>query len=111
MLVDKTVRCSIDGLNQKFRVSKDENERLIVTNPEDFTGADLDTPILRKINVEPECQTILEGTEEVGGRIMDLPNEFIFLRPTMLKMRRSNPHFQLSARDEFKTTKRINKAI
>ena len=106
MLVDKTVRCSIDGLNQKFRVSKDENERLIVTNPEDFTGADLDTPILRKINVEPECQTILEGTEEVGGRIMDFTERVHFFASNYAKDEKIQSPFSVEcARCEFKTNK------
>ena len=78
MLVDQTVRCPVDGLNQKFRVFRDKDKRTVVAKTKDILEADLNPPILCRINVEAECQSILEGTEEVNGRMMDFPDRVNF---------------------------------
>lgn len=65
MLTDKSVLCPTDGLNQKFRLG----ERNVVKIMSEIEAADLDPPILRKINVDTICETVyqaLYGSEEMS---------------------------------------------
>jgi hypothetical protein len=55
MLVDKTVVCSTDGLNQKFPLVREEGRRLVRVS-EKLEKADLEPQLLRAINVDESCE-------------------------------------------------------
>jgi disulfide oxidoreductase YuzD len=68
MLADKTVICSTDGLNQKFRVVTDVKGRkkAVMTTP--LTSEENEHRILRQVNADNICRLINEGTfEEAQG--------------------------------------------
>ena len=65
MMADKSAECPTDGLNQKFRLIKDENGRKSVSVSSSLSEADLTPPILCKVNVDDECDQIYAGTD--GG--------------------------------------------
>jgi hypothetical protein len=58
MLVDKNSASPSDGLNQKFRISKDENGRVKIITSVHLTQQDLSQQILKKINVADEVSFI-----------------------------------------------------
>ncbi len=69
MMADKSSTCPTDGLNQKFRVTKDANgrKRTVVVSP--VTSSDLTPPILGKVNVDAECDVIYstaDGADDEG---------------------------------------------
>lgn len=71
MLADKQALCSTNGLNQKFRLGKNENGKRGVIFSPNLSKEDLAVPILAKINVDEHCsllygETHLLGTEEMG---------------------------------------------
>jgi hypothetical protein len=63
MLADKSAKCPTDGLNQKFRITKDKTGRKKVLVSDKLNDADLNPPILYKANVEQLCELILNQTE------------------------------------------------
>jgi hypothetical protein len=58
MLVDKDSTCPTDGLNQKFRISKDVNGRVKIISSVNLNEEDLSPKILKKINVADEISFI-----------------------------------------------------
>jgi hypothetical protein len=60
MIADKTGICPTDGLNQKFRLVKDERGRKSVVQSAKLTDADLTPPILAAIPVDEECEQLYE---------------------------------------------------
>lgn len=60
-LSDKTAICSVDGLNQKFPISKDENGRLKV-EPKELNEKDLEVELLINIPVKEELDFTYENT-------------------------------------------------
>lgn len=60
VLADKTVPCPTNGLNQKFRLTRDGTRRAVETSSE-LTAADLEPKILRAINVDKLCDEIFAG--------------------------------------------------
>jgi len=66
MMADKSSLCPTDGLNQKFRLIKGQDGRKSAAVSDSLTDADLNPPILCKINVDDECEQIYSGT--AGGR-------------------------------------------
>ena len=66
MMADKTVPCPTDGLNQKFRLVKDQRGRTSAPEPQNLTSEDLTPEILYKKNVDAECDQIYDGVD--GGR-------------------------------------------
>lgn len=60
LLTDKNSTCPSDGLNQKFRVVKDEKGYKSVITKE-ITEEDLSERILKEINVDDLCDLIYEG--------------------------------------------------
>lgn len=52
MLVDKDVKCHVDGLNQKFRLYKDEKNRKGISVSSNLSDDDLSVKLLRKVNVD-----------------------------------------------------------
>lgn len=66
MLVDKTVTASTDGLNQKFRAAFDTTGTRYIEVRGDLTKEDLAVKLLRVINVDDLCDTML--AEKFGDR-------------------------------------------
>ena len=64
MLVDKSSRCPVDGLNQKFRLMKDpsSNRKRIVVSA-DLNDGDLAEKILVKVPVDVYCDLIYSGKD------------------------------------------------
>jgi len=58
MMADKNSLCPTDGLNQKFKIAKDENDRKRVVISQALSEADLSKPILGRINVDACCDRI-----------------------------------------------------
>ena len=67
MMADKSAVCPTDGLNQKFRLIKDETGRKGVTIADTLTQDDLTPPILCKVNVDSECERIFQTLHEVNN--------------------------------------------
>jgi len=59
-LADKTATCGVDGLNQKFPISKGNDGRLKV-EPKELTQKDLEVKLLINIPVEEELSFIYEN--------------------------------------------------
>lgn len=60
MMADKKALCSTDGLNQKFRIVRDESNRKGCRISHDLTKADLKKKILIKVSVDDEIDLIME---------------------------------------------------
>lgn len=61
MLVDKRCTCPGEGLHQKFRLDMSDKGRRCVTVTTELTQAELDEPILRKIDVDDIAAQILQA--------------------------------------------------
>lgn len=68
MLADKNALCPTDGLNQKFKLSKNEQGRTFVTVSEALSPEDLTPPILRVIGVDGCCGLLWSQPIERGGK-------------------------------------------
>lgn len=55
MLVDKSAKCPTDGLNQKFRIERDEKGRKHIVVSPNLNKDDIATPILTRVNVDDIC--------------------------------------------------------
>lgn len=64
MMADKSALCPTDGLNQKFRLVKDNNGRKSVVVSKSLTTADLTPPILCSVNVDSVCEMIYDETHD-----------------------------------------------
>jgi len=60
MLVDKDIECHVDGLNQQFKLKKDENNRKGVSVSSTLSDSDLSVKLLRQINVDDAVQVAFE---------------------------------------------------
>jgi hypothetical protein len=58
MVVDKTSLCPSEGLNQKFRITKDEKNRVKIVVSDKLTREEISQQILRKINIDDEINFI-----------------------------------------------------
>lgn len=58
-LVDKSQRCPTDGLNQKFRVSRNGTETKVTVI--DLTPEDIATHLIRVENVDEICDRLIDG--------------------------------------------------
>jgi hypothetical protein len=61
MLVDKTASCPSSGLNQKFKITKDEKGRVKVLTTSKLTQQDVSQQILKKVNVSEEISCKRSG--------------------------------------------------
>lgn len=52
ILVDKSSKASIDGLNKKFKIIRDQNNRSVVKTEEGLKASLLGDPVLRVVNVD-----------------------------------------------------------
>jgi len=66
MMADKTVSCATDGLNQKFRIVKDETDRKGINVSSSLNEDDLKTKILVEVPVDDFVQLIHNDTFQVG---------------------------------------------
>lgn len=62
MLADKSSKCPVDGLHQKFQIVTDEDGRKSVKQVEPITDEDLQEPILCKINTDLAVSDILQDS-------------------------------------------------
>jgi hypothetical protein len=58
MMADKNALCPTDGLNQKFKIDKDENGRKYVVVTKCLSDDELANPILCRVNVDACCDII-----------------------------------------------------
>ena len=70
MMADKSARCPTEGLNQKFRLIKDNNGKKSVSVSSSLSDADLNPPILCKVNVDLECDKIFSGIDCTGSQAL-----------------------------------------
>lgn len=70
MMADKSAKCPTDGLNQKFRLTYDENRRKSVSVSSSLKEADLTPPILCEVNVDEECDLICSGSDTSGDQVL-----------------------------------------
>ena len=64
MMADKNALCPTDGLNQKFKITKDAEGRKCVLVSQFLSAEDLSKPILSRINVDDYCDLIYD--EKIG---------------------------------------------
>jgi len=60
MLTDKDAICHTDGLNQKFRITKEKNGRVEIIVADDISQEDLANKILYKANVDAEIDLVFK---------------------------------------------------
>jgi hypothetical protein len=58
MMADKTAICPTDGLNQKFKIVKDQNGKKSVSVSPDLSQEDLSKKILKRVNIDSCCDLI-----------------------------------------------------
>ena len=63
MMANKRVNCKVDGLNQKFKIVKNEDRRKEAKLMSELTDADLSPSMLCIENVDSMCEMIFEGTD------------------------------------------------
>ncbi len=63
MLADKNKECPVDGLNQKFRIVRDESNRTGVKISQSLTEEDIAEKILVNINVDDAVNRIYENND------------------------------------------------
>lgn len=64
MLVDKSVVCPTDGLQQKFAIVDEGNGRRGARQISDLTDEELANPILTRVNVDRHCQQLFDEAVE-----------------------------------------------
>jgi hypothetical protein len=63
MLTDKNKKASVDGLNQLFRIQRDDRDRIEVFPAGKITQANMGDPILAQVNVSDLVQRIMRGED------------------------------------------------
>lgn len=79
MLVDKSIPCPSDGLNQKFRIERDASNRKGVKVSSSIVKEDLSTKILTLVPVDEEIKLIMEGRETKEPRQRSFVDEVHYL--------------------------------
>ena len=69
MEVDKAAKCPTEGLNQKFRLDRDERGRTTVIVSDSLTAEDISLQILSKISVDSLCEKIFQGADNAEESI------------------------------------------
>ncbi len=72
MLADKSARCPTDGLNQMFRIAKNESGRKHIKVSESLKPEYLIPPILIKVNADSSCKQIFETRMDFCGEDVSL---------------------------------------
>lgn len=68
LLANKNAIASVDGLNQKFRISKNATTRTGIVYTEKLTKEDLGTPLLKKIDINAIIQGIIKNQHKIDER-------------------------------------------
>jgi len=63
MLTDKNKKSTVDGLNQLFRIQRDEHDRIEVFPAKEITPANMGEPILAQVNVSDLVQRVIRGDD------------------------------------------------
>ena len=63
MMADKNISCPTEGLNQKFKIVRDESNRKGINVSNTLTAEDLKQKILVKVPVDDEIQLIYDGKD------------------------------------------------
>lgn len=79
MMVDKNAKCPIEGLNQKFKVVKDENKRRGIKVSSTLPKECLEEKILIKVPVDEEIQLIYAGKDSKEPKQRNFFEEVSFL--------------------------------
>ncbi|WP_269520397.1 DUF2779 domain-containing protein [Alteromonas sp. BMJM2] len=66
MVVDKDTLCPVDGLNQKFKLTRDERNRRGVSVSNSLTASDLSVKILKTVNTDKAVQIAYETELQSG---------------------------------------------
>ena len=75
MLVDKHVICATDGLNQKFRIARDENNRKGITVSQSLTDDDLSHKVLIQVAVDDAVNYIHQEKQSDGKSFEDVVSQ------------------------------------
>ncbi len=79
MLVDKNAKCPVEGLNQKFKIIRDENNRKGIKVSNTLPKECLDKKILVQVPVDKEIQLIYDGNDSAEQRNRNFFDEVSFL--------------------------------
>ena len=105
MMADKNSLCPTDGLNQKFKIVKDQNGRKRVVVSLNLSAADLSTPILGKVNVDACCEQIYN--DEYGPQAISFADYINYLADCCTRGEKiSSPISTGCGGCEFKTTEK-----
>jgi hypothetical protein len=105
MMADKSAVCPTDGLNQKFRLVKDDTGRKGVTIADTLTRDDLTPPILCTVPVDAECERIHQSQHEVNNTSLQFSQYVEFLADSYsTDTKISSPIASKCAACEFHTT-------
>lgn len=74
MMPDKAASCPLDGLNQKFRIIKDEWGRKGVRVSDNLRPEEIEPSILTCLNVNEYCDVIFENSIEYEGEKIIFPH-------------------------------------
>lgn len=92
MMADKSVSCPTDGLNQKFRIVKDETDRKGISVSSSLNEDDLKTKILVEVPVDDFVQLIHSNTYQVGDEELCYSDLVDFLAANYEKDSKITPH-------------------
>ena len=79
MLVDKNAKCPIEGLNQKFKIVRDDNNKKGIKVSNTLPKECLEQKILVQVPVDEEVQLIYEGKDSKEKKERDFFDEISFL--------------------------------
>ena len=79
MMVDKNAKCPIEGLNQKFKIVRDANNRKGIKVSSTLPKECLDEKILVQVPVDKEIQLIYEGKDSKEPKERNFFEEISFL--------------------------------
>ncbi len=79
MLVDKNIKCPIEGLNQKFKIIKDKNNRKGIKVSNTLPKECLEEKILIQVPVDEEIQLIYDGKDSKEQTERSFFDNIIFL--------------------------------
>ena len=79
MLVNKNIKCPIEGLNQKFKIIRDENNRKGIKVSNTLPKECLEKKILIQVPVDKEIQLIYEGKDSEEVKERNFFDEITFL--------------------------------
>ena len=79
MLTDKNARASVDGLNQKFKISKNASGRTEARVVGDVSPDALGDPVLIEVNVREYVKMLQAETYEIGNKAFDFEGYIEYL--------------------------------